>query len=556
MVRAVCWPVFFLLAGGWLLQLARAQVIVTGRVTGYDGKTLRAAQAQLVNAANELIDGATPGADGAFELRAPHPGILRLRFAGALHGQKDALIFTNSPETISVRAQLTAPEYSADLTNLRLSTSDPKSPLNNTPLARQPDGTLVANIESSLPELLLAANGLINRGPPIALPGYADYRCLTNLHCYAVVRPAGGKLRLVLDPKLLVRTTESSWIHYENPKSPVAVAGSILDDAEAFNTDRRLARQATAVKLSKALNQVPLNPPSVERLASVVLEIERERTPLVREARLFEYLLLLFLEAPADRALVRRTLDELTPASPLWALNFGNVAGTAILATGEPGKYVDYAMKIMDAQPTQALKGTAAAGIITAYATSGLISLAEPLVAKAKAEAGDQNLVKSVLAQHGTERRIRAGKPVPAFRAPSLEIVNSVYTPGALKGKVYLIDFWATWCLPCLAEFPGLTKLYEKYRDQGFEILSYSIDSKLDVVRQFRHERYPMPWLHAIDPELRELQSPAAREFEVTSIPRPVLVDAAGTILATDQECRGARLEEHLKRVLPVSPAR
>ena len=60
-----------------------------------------------------------------------------------------------------------------------------------------------------------------------------------------------------------------------------------------------------------------------------------------------------------------------------------------------------------------------------------------------------------------------------------------------------------------------------------------------------------MPWLHAIDPQLRELQSPMAKDFDVLALPRPLLVDATGTIVAIDEECRGAKLEELLKRLLP-----
>lgn len=511
-----------------------------------------AAQAQLANAANERIDAATPNADGAFELRAPRAGLFRLQLAGPLHGQKEALILADRPQTISIRAQLTAPEYSGDSANLRLSTSDAKSPLNNTALVRQPDGTFTAEIESEMPELLLAVNGLLKNAPPLALPGAAEYRCMDNLHCYAVAHPSAGKLLVVFNPKLLVRTTEPSWVRYGDPDLPAAVAGSILDRAEEFNTARRLARQETALKSGKALNQVAIEPPPAERVNGVIREIDRDRVPLVRQARLFEYLLLVFLEAPADRTLVRRALDELTPASPLWALNFGNVAGAAFLATGDPEKYVDYALKIVDAQPTKALKATAAAGIIAAYGSSGRTAAATSLIAKARAELGDLPNVKRILAQYGAERRIQTGKAVPAFRAPSLDNPALIYTEASLKGKVYLIDFWATWCMPCITEIPGLTRLYEKYRKHGFEILSYSIDSKADLVRQFRKGRFPMPWLHAIDPELREIESPMAKDFEVLSIPRPVLVDATGTVIATDQECRGSKLEGLLKRLLPA----
>ena len=97
-----------------------------------------------------------------------------------------------------------------------------------------------------------------------------------------------------------------------------------------------------------------------------------------------------------------------------------------------------------------------------------------------------------------------------------------------------------------------LTKLYEQFHSRGFEILSYSIDSKADVVRQFRKDRFAMAPLHSIDPDLRETQSPTAKDFEVISIPSPVLIGADGIIIATDEACRGAKLEELLKRLLPA----
>jgi thiol-disulfide isomerase/thioredoxin len=538
-------------AAAQVIAQADAQVVVSGVVTGYDGKPMRTAQVQLVNAAAELIDSTTAGLDGTFQLRASRPGLLRIQFAGPLHEQKEVFFLTDRSGTFSLRAQLTAPEYSTELVNLRLSTSDPKSPLNDTPFERQPDGTFIAQIESSAQELMLAVTGFVKSGPPLAIPGYSEYRCLNNRNCYAVVRPASGQLHVALDPKLLVRTTEPASIRYRNPESAVAVAGSIIDEAETFNTARRVARQATALKLGKALDQVPLEPPPAEMVTAVRQAIGRERVALVRQARLFEYLLLVFQGAPADGALVTRALVELTPASPLWPLNFGNVLGSAIIATGEPEKHIDYGMRVMDAQSSKALKGNTAAGIITAFGMSGLAAAAQPLIAKAKTEVGDQNIVKAVLATYGTESRIAKGKSVPAFRAPSFDDPLSAYTEASLKGKVYLIDFWATWCPPCIAEFPGLTKLHEKYERQGFEVLSYSVDSNREAVSRFRKERFGLPWLHAIDPQLRELQSPMAKDFDVLALPRPLLVDATGIIVAIDEECRGAKLEELLKRLLP-----
>ena len=55
----------------------------------------------------------------------------------------------------------------------------------------------------------------------------------------------------------------------------------------------------------------------------------------------------------------------------------------------------------------------------------------------------------------------------------------------SLKGKVYLIDFWATWCAPRVYEIPYIQRAYEKYQSRGFEVISYSVDGSREVVRKY-----------------------------------------------------------------------
>src|SRR4051794_30801795 len=112
-----------------LIGIGNAQVVITGVVTGYDGKPMPTAQVRLVNAAEEPIDETTAAQDGVFELRAAEAGVMRLRFAGPLHAPKDTLLLVEKPQRISLRVRLSTPEYSTELTDLRLRTDDPKSPL-------------------------------------------------------------------------------------------------------------------------------------------------------------------------------------------------------------------------------------------------------------------------------------------------------------------------------------------------------------------------------------------------------------------------------------------
>jgi peroxiredoxin len=84
------------------------------------------------------------------------------------------------------------------------------------------------------------------------------------------------------------------------------------------------------------------------------------------------------------------------------------------------------------------------------------------------------------------------GQPVPAFDTRLLD--GSTLSGQALKGRVVLVVFWATWCPACQKELPQLQSLYEKYRDRGFEILALSIDADKFVVEEFwKDHEYAFP---------------------------------------------------------------
>jgi len=113
-----------------------------------------------------------------------------------------------------------------------------------------------------------------------------------------------------------------------------------------------------------------------------------------------------------------------------------------------------------------------------------------------------------------------------------------------LRGKVVLIDFWATTCVPCIRELPGLKQLHQRYHDQGLEILGVSLDSDLGVLRRFV-EREKVPWPQYF--EAAGATNRIARAFEISSIPVVWLVDKHGVL--RDMDGRENR-EEKIRRLL------
>lgn len=115
----------------------------------------------------------------------------------------------------------------------------------------------------------------------------------------------------------------------------------------------------------------------------------------------------------------------------------------------------------------------------------------------------------------------------------------------SLRGKVVLLDFWASWCGPCRVANRGLSKIYSKFKDKGFEIFSVSFDAdRSDWLSAVRQDK--INWLQVNDPDINK--SAVALFWEVYSIPTTYLIDRDGKLLAMDLE--GKNLENALKKLI------
>ena len=138
---------------------------------------------------------------------------------------------------------------------------------------------------------------------------------------------------------------------------------------------------------------------------------------------------------------------------------------------------------------------------------------------------------------------IPVGSEAPDFAQSAPDGKN--LSLSSLRGKVVLIDFWASWCKPCRMENPNVKRVYERFKGKGFEILGVSLDKDKNAWTGAIAQD-GLPWKHVSD--LAFWNNAAAQQYGVSSIPYTVLVDRDGKVLA--KNLRGPALEEKLAEVL------
>lgn len=152
-----------------------------------------------------------------------------------------------------------------------------------------------------------------------------------------------------------------------------------------------------------------------------------------------------------------------------------------------------------------------------------------------------------------------AGQKIPPFEARATD-GTTIKFPESYKNKMVLMDFWATWCVPCVKEIPNVVDAYDRFHSQGLEVLSVSLDQEnADKILADFVMKHKMPWPQIYDGKW--LDTPLARRFgitgtpgmSVTGIPFALLLDGdTGLVIADGKDLRGPKLavviEEALSR--------
>lgn len=119
---------------------------------------------------------------------------------------------------------------------------------------------------------------------------------------------------------------------------------------------------------------------------------------------------------------------------------------------------------------------------------------------------------------------VEEGQQAPDFTLPDIAEGKPPITLSALRGKTVYVDFWASWCAPCLRSMPLINELYAKYREQGFEVIAINVDDPIEDGRDFLLDT-PLDYLIAADTKGEMLGA-----YAVRGMPTSFLIDREGVV--------------------------
>jgi thiol-disulfide isomerase/thioredoxin len=408
-------------------------------------------------------------------------------------------------------------------------------------MKKRDDGTYAIEITSNQKEIKYELCGIEKYNRTINAPGSMTFEPDSTGDYWSIVSVIGGKATIVFDPSKLLRKDADYMVSFNGSDYDEKLF-KVNDEYGKINTDasQKMREYKEAGKNSQDF-QYDRGSYFEELLKKIDAEKDREFK---------EYLELVYVSfsmyKPLEYSFEKATsfFESIAPEESAWELMPSAFYAYHFLFPQY--KWNELEDKFLKASRDNTIKVSILSGRLANAKFSGKEEELKKLHALIATDYKNVKEFQDLLKRFPIESKIKVGLEIPDYEVVSIDNAAVKYSKKSMLGKVYMIDFWATWCGPCVGEMEALHKMYEKFKEKGFEILSFSLDMNPADIVKFRNAKWKMPWKNSFtgNEEGRKVSD----RFEVIGIPRPILVSAEGKILEMENELRSTNLEKTLSK--------
>ena len=536
-----------------LLPLIQAcgKANISGTILGADGNPMAMAHVIVKNGPTDTTIVAPADASGRFAFRLTEPGGYGIYAMGVHHETLTIPFILTDDEELELHIRLAVNSAISEADTFQLVVADSEEGIE---MQRHPDGSFAARVEASTDTLAYRIRHYESfsewRSDRLVAGTNHDRIALNESGPFWDSEGDYFSIVEVGDEPFVDITFNSSVLPQHSEEARVSSTPSLVADIVDIYLDiEERQRRISEAMTDLGGGRVSLDFEVVDREAAAVREIiEQEEHSLLKQWLLLRYFddLVRVRTDSTDKLLAQQALELVPPDSPFWTyeawsrVGAGNLQIRLANAIDDIEKASAYTRQVVDNHPDPDVRAQFLRNGVYMADSQGDEETKWLYYSILQDEHAGTSQAEHVRRTLDPERMLQNGSPVPEFSFVSFDDSTVTITDTDLKGRTYLLDFWGTWCAPCIEEIPALEETYERYKESGFEILSIAFLDDPEDIQIFRKDRYPMPWLHTRvarkdDNSIRAL-------FELTGFPRPILVDEEGMIIAIDAELRDGKV--------------
>ncbi|KAF0142851.1 MAG: thioredoxin family protein [Stygiobacter sp.] len=518
------------------------QTKVKGKLLDANGKPSKEALVGIMGEITVAKNFVKCDEKGNYSVTLTKPGVNRILFSIPDHNAEKVLVVNSSDKEVNVDVKLDYYKYKDTLNEVSVMGDFNNYDFNSAEqMKKKEDGTFFLEIKTDKPTVKYQLCKIEANNRTINAPETTKFEEDSTGDYRSIAEAKDGKAVIVFNPAKLKKG---------EGKAKVVMEGDPFSEALAGEQSEYGALSMNASKLMGEYYQKNKNIEGFEykdggKVAELLKKTELEKNPELKDFYKLNYVSFVgYKIKDYDFSKASEYYESVSPQSIVWDIVMG--AYISYYQLLPQFKWKTNEEKFLNESKSESIKLNIYRSKLANAKFSSNTEELKRLHELINKNFGELEMAKQMLKQFPVESKIKVGVEIPDYEVVSLDNKNDKLSKKSMLGKIYMIDFWATWCGPCVGEMESLHKAYEKFKDKGFEILSLSSDASEKDVEKFRNGEWKMPWKHGFvsNSEGRKI----SQAFEVIGIPRPILVSKDGKILAMEGDLRGQNLEQTLAK--------